>query len=47
VTGVTEPSSEASTERANRLSPVLAVTVLAGSAVAFAYVVLAALAPLG
>jgi uncharacterized membrane protein len=40
---VTEPHHA----RANRLSPVLAVAVLVGSAVAFAYVVLAALAPLG
>jgi pyrroline-5-carboxylate reductase len=39
--------SQPRTERANRLSPILAVTALLGSAAAFVYVVVAALAPLG
>jgi hypothetical protein len=33
--------------RGDRLSPILAVTAILGSGVAFAYVVLAALGPLG
>ena len=42
VAAVTRPR----TEQAHRLSPILAVTALLGSAAAFVYVVVAALAPL-
>jgi hypothetical protein len=34
-------------ERTNHLSPILAVTAILGSCAAFAYVVVAALAPFG
>jgi hypothetical protein len=39
--------SQARAGRANLLSPILAVTAILGSAVGFAYVVVATLGPLG
>jgi pyrroline-5-carboxylate reductase len=39
--------SQPRTERESRLSPILAVTALLGSAAAFVYVVVSALTPLG
>jgi hypothetical protein len=39
--------SQSRRERANHLSPILAVTVILGSGVAFVYVVLASLSPFG